>query len=252
MAEKESVSGNKFEEIKEQMISSDSNTIGIAVALLVGLVTLILIFVWTRRRSLGRDVLICGPCDSGKTTLLSQLVVGKPVETYTSMAHNKFSMQIESKPSINLVDIPGHERIRSSIVDEFAGSARGILYVVDSNTIAKQVRDVAEFLHSILSIKTVHKNSPPLAVFCNKQDGGLAKTAQVIKTLLEKEIEKVRVTSSHQLEGLEGETSNKVFLGKEGKSFEFSDISNSVTFVEGIANDIDSLSKVREWLIKIA
>ena len=54
MAEKESVNGNKFEEIKEQMISSDSNTIGIAVALLVGLVTLILIFVWTRRRSLGR------------------------------------------------------------------------------------------------------------------------------------------------------------------------------------------------------
>ena len=80
------------------------------------------------------------------------------METYTSMAHNKFSMQIEAKPSINLVDIPGHERIRSSIVDEFAGSARGILYVVDSNTIAKQVRDVAEFLHSILSIKNVHKN----------------------------------------------------------------------------------------------
>ena len=33
-------------------------------------------------------VLLCGPCDSGKTTLFSQLLHGKPMETYTSMKVN--------------------------------------------------------------------------------------------------------------------------------------------------------------------
>jgi signal recognition particle receptor subunit beta len=103
-------------------------------------------------------VLICGPCDSGKTTLLSQLVVGKPVETYTSMVHNTFTWEVEGKINLNLVDVPGHERIRGSIVDQFSGSARGIVYMVDSNTVSKQVRDVTEFLHSIISNKAVYKN----------------------------------------------------------------------------------------------
>ena len=60
--------------------------------------------------------------------------------------------------------------------------------------------------------------------------------------MLEKELEKVRVTSSHQLEGLEGETSSTVFLGKEG----------NVTFVEGTATELISLGGVKEWLVKIA
>ena len=104
------------------------------------------------------DILICGPCDAGKTTLLSQLVVGKPVETYTSMVHNVFSWEVEGKPNLNLVDVPGHERIRGGIVDLFSSSARGIVYMVDSNTVSKQVRDVAEFLHRILGNGTIHKN----------------------------------------------------------------------------------------------
>jgi len=243
---------SQFEEIKDQMLSGDDNTIGIVVALAIGFLTLILLFIWTRRKSLGRDVLICGPCDSGKTTLMAQLVVGKPVETYTSMVQNANIMEVEGKANLNLVDVPGHERIRGGIVDEFSSSARGIMYLVDSNTVSKQIRDVAEFLHSILSNRAIHSNSPPVLVLCNKQDGGLAKGAQVIQTLLEKEIEKVRSTRSHQLENLEGETSTGVFLGKEGKSFEFKDLASNVTFVEGTAIELDSLAGVRDWLVKIA
>ena len=43
---------------------------------------------------------------------------------------------------------------------------------------------------SVLEI-TFFLLSPPLVVMCNKQDGGLAKTAQSVQTLLEKELEKV-------------------------------------------------------------
>jgi len=244
--------GSVFEEMKDQVLDKEANTIGILVGVVVGLITLLILFVWTRRKSLGRDVLICGVCDSGKTTLLSQLVVGKPVETYTSMVHNVFPLAVQGKPSLNLVDVPGHERIRGGVVEQFSKSARAIVYMVDSNTVTKQVRDVAEYLHSILANTTVNKNSPPLMVMCNKQDGGLAKTAQSIQTLLEKELEKVRVTSSHQLEGLEGETSSAVFLGREGKNFEFKDLPCNVTFVEGTSTDLDSLMEVKEWLVSIA
>lgn len=39
-------------------------------------------------------VLLCGPCDSGKTTLFSQLLHGKPIETYTSMKVTRYSVRL--------------------------------------------------------------------------------------------------------------------------------------------------------------
>ena len=104
------------------------------------------------------DVLICGICDSGKTTLLSQLISGKAVQTYTSMTHNKMTFPVENKDSVELVDVPGHERVRAQILDTFSGSARALIFMVDSNTVSKQIRDVAECLHSILSQKIISKN----------------------------------------------------------------------------------------------
>ena len=104
------------------------------------------------------DVLICGVCDSGKTTLLSQLISGKVVQTYTSMTHNKMTFPVENKDSVELVDVPGHERVRGQILDTFSGSTRALVFMVDSNTVSKQIRDVAECLHSILSQKIISKN----------------------------------------------------------------------------------------------
>ena len=48
--------GNMFEEMKDQILSKDTNTIGIVVALLLGFLTLVLLFIWTRRKSLGRGL----------------------------------------------------------------------------------------------------------------------------------------------------------------------------------------------------
>ena len=47
------------------------------------------------------EVLICGVCDSGKTTLISGLVANKRVETYTSMIENKleFITQLQAHQS---------------------------------------------------------------------------------------------------------------------------------------------------------
>ena len=138
------------------------------------------------------DILIVGTCDSGKTTILSQLCSGKTVQTYTSMQHNQVTYAPgPDKPAVSLVDVPGNDRVRGETVDMFSGSTRGLVFVVDSNTVSKQIRDVAEYLHFLLTNKNIMNNSPPLLILCNKQDSGLAKEATAVQTLLEKEIEKV-------------------------------------------------------------
>ena len=104
------------------------------------------------------DVLICGISDSGKTTLFSQLISGKVVQTYTSMTHNKMPFPVENKASLELVDVPGHERVRGQLLETFSSSTRALIFMVDSNTVSKQIRDVAECLHSILSLETISKN----------------------------------------------------------------------------------------------
>lgn len=44
------------------------------------------------------------------------------------------------------MDVPGHERLRGRFVDEYKNQARGAVFVVDSVTLQKDVRDVAEYV----------------------------------------------------------------------------------------------------------
>lgn len=249
--------------IKERVIHEESfsdglndgspdNTIPLLVGVAVGILTLLLIYLFSKRRSLGRDVLITGICDSGKTTILSQLVSSKTGQTYTSMNHNRFSLPVENKAAVELVDVPGSDRVRGQVIDEFSGSARAVVFVVDSNTVSKQVRDVAEFLHFLLTNKNINSNSPPLLIVCNKQDSGMAKSAGAVQALLEKEIEKVRMTKGNQLAGTQNESRDSVFLGREGKAFELKDLSCKVDFEEASALELSSLKGVRQWISDIA
>lgn len=241
-----------FEETRERLDARDPQTIGVLVALLVGLVTLVLIFVFSRKRKFGRGILLCGSCDAGKTTLLGQLLQGKPLETYTSMKENSGVLSLEGKKPVNIVDVPGHERIRDQILAKYSGSARGIVYVVDSAAIAKQIRDVTEFLFSILSNPTIHSARPRVVVACNKQDVGLVKGAKVIQSLLEKEINALRASRSNRLEGLDGESVDSVYLGKQGKDFTFADLGMKVEFIEISAQQSDTLEPLRAWIKSVA
>lgn len=264
MPEEPIVSSDNFdnEKIAEKVVKESftdtgdidvDNTIPIIVGVGVGLLTLLLIYLFSRRRSLGRDVLLCGISDSGKTTILSQLVAGKPVQTYTSMQHNKFPYSLDNgKAALALVDVPGSDRVRGQVVDKFSGSARAIVFVVDSNTVTKQVRDVAEYLHFLLTNKNIVNNSPPMLILCNKQDSGLAKGAGAVQGLLEKEIEKVRLTRSNQLAGTQTESRDHVFIGKQGKQFELSDLGCKVDFLESSALELDTLQSVKKWISAIA
>lgn len=42
------------------------------------------------------------------------------------------------------MDIPGHERVRNKFFDQYKKLARVVVFMVDSSTLQKDVRDVAE------------------------------------------------------------------------------------------------------------
>lgn len=84
----------------------------------------------------------------------------------------------------------------------------------------------------------------------------MAKGSGVIKTLLEKEMNLLRVTKTSQLEATDA-TSTNFFLGKQGKDFEFSHLGSKVDFAEASAFDKDSetsvdIDQLDNWLNKIA
>ncbi|XP_058835598.1 signal recognition particle receptor subunit beta [Topomyia yanbarensis] len=202
---------------------------------IVILVTLVLLYVWKKKRSARTDVLLMGLCDSGKTLLFSQLILGEAKETFTSTKEN-LGYLATAQGELRVVDIPGHERLRGTFFDQYKNFAKAIVFVVDSVTVQKDVRDVAYFLYTVLADKAT--NNLPCIVLCNKQDETLAKGDSVIKSLLEKEINVVRQTRKSQLQSVDQNNTDSVFLGKPDKDFDFSQVSQTVKFVPCSAQEV--------------
>lgn len=59
--------------------------------------------------------------------------------------YNQAASSLPQK-SLTLYDLPGHERIRYAAFEKVKKLARGVIFVVDSGTIQKDVRDVAEWV----------------------------------------------------------------------------------------------------------
>ena len=91
-----------------------------------------------------------------------------------------------------------------------------------------------------------------MLILCNKQDSGLAKSCSAVQGLLEKEIEKVRMTRSSQLAGTQTESRDHVFIGKQGKQFELKDLGCKVDFLESSALELDTLQSVKKWISIVA
>lgn len=107
----------------------------------------VLFFLWKKKSQKRTDLLLCGLCESGKTLLFSQLLHNESRETFTSIAENVGDYVAEgSGKSLRVIDIPGHERLRGRFFDQYKNTAKGIVFVVDSITAQKDVRDVAEYV----------------------------------------------------------------------------------------------------------
>ncbi|KAL3268424.1 hypothetical protein HHI36_007537 [Cryptolaemus montrouzieri] len=238
------------------MCSAESpNQPEIIIAVLAILLTLVFFLIYKRGKSTRRSILLTGICDSGKTLIFSQLVHKKYVQTYTSIKDNVGGFLIDNV-FLKVVDIPGHERLRYKFFDEHKSAARGIVFVVDSLTFQQDLKDVAEYLYNILSDDVLAKNKTKFLILCNKQDQTLAKGSNAIKSILEKELNTLRVTKSRQVESVDPKTSKTSVLGEHGRDFSFQNFSLNIEFAESFGNhnkdgtnDIDQLVK---WLLKIA
>jgi signal recognition particle receptor subunit beta len=65
------------------------------------------------------------------------------VDSVSSMTSDEDTVQINQK-KVNLIDVPGHERLRSRLWRDFLPIARGIVFVVDSVELSSNLRPISE------------------------------------------------------------------------------------------------------------
>eukprot|EP00794_Sanderia_malayensis_P015444 gene15444-17023_t len=177
--------------------------------------------------------------------------------THTSIRENKGQYLLSKENAgkrLVVIDLPGHERIRGQYIKKYEENTRGILFLVDSATFPKQARDIAEFLYDIFASKVWRKTKPPILVVCNKQDLPVAKSCNVIKTQLEKELNNLRKTRAAALKGTDDSNSpENVDIGKKGKDFSFNNLHSKIEFIECQLKDGDAsnLADIENWLKKI-
>ena len=102
-----------------------------------------------------------------------------------------------------IIDIPGHKKVRNTIKEKYKNKTRGVFFVIDCQTVLKYVCDVAECLHSVLA-GGVFRHRALVLNFNNKQDFKFYKSAKGTKTCLETEIVISNVATTAQIVNKKG------------------------------------------------
>ncbi|VDN23580.1 unnamed protein product, partial [Cylicostephanus goldi] len=223
-------------EVEVKPVGMDHTFVAVICAIIVVLIT-IAFFLLRALKDKADTFLMVGLSDAGKTHIFGKLANRnlEPV-TYTSFQENVLDVDIKGK-HMKVVDFPGAERLRKHLIEKWLkkerSSLRGIAFVVDSSSFSKRSRDVAEFLYDV-ALESGKK--VPILVACNKQDHGLAKSSQVIRSSLEKEIGMINKTRAAALTTTDG-SSFRHTLTDTGGNFAWEDLPRSVEFVECCAVD---------------
>ncbi|KZT26385.1 P-loop containing nucleoside triphosphate hydrolase protein [Neolentinus lepideus HHB14362 ss-1] len=247
----------------------------------VAVLLLAIAVLFLRRKSTlrGNAVLIVGPPDAGKTAILSTLVYNQTLPTHTSLQTNiSFVTLSNPQKPVAIIDVPGHPRVRDQF-KEHLPQAKAVIFVVDSSTVSRNGPAVAEHLHQIFHALTSlppSQHVPALLICCHKIDllnsvaangPGDQLAINRVRTILERELEKRRVSQSGVgVEGLgeEGEEASEMGgleCSGPGGAFRFSEwdggevafIGTSVTV--GKRNEAvdektrsDGLTTLRDWI----
>uniref|UniRef100_A0A1A9WG12 Signal recognition particle receptor subunit beta n=1 Tax=Glossina brevipalpis TaxID=37001 RepID=A0A1A9WG12_9MUSC len=221
------------------------NMTPVFLAAVIGLLFIAIFVILRKRSSARRDFLLTGLSESGKSAIFMRLLHKKYPDTYVSVKENVGEYKSGGLTG-KIIDIPGHYRVRDKCFDQYKRTAKGVIFVVDSVTIQKDIRDVADALYTILSDGATIPCS--FLVLCNKQDLATAKSVKVIKHSLEKEMNLVRGTRGRKLEVLGVNDANKpTHLGKIGKDFEFTHLQQNIQFYECSAKE-GQLNHLTDWL----
>jgi signal recognition particle receptor subunit beta len=158
-----------------------------------------------------------------------------------------------------LIDTPGHGKLRQYALDNLTNpqNLKGLIFVVDAATLSENdeiLRQTADYLHDVLlllqkrmvggkALKALKEI--PVLIAANKMDLFTALPAALVKTSLESEITKIRVSRSRGLldsgigmdEGADSEKDD--WLGEMGSNvFKFSQMEEFDVTVEVIGGNV--------------
>jgi signal recognition particle receptor subunit beta len=228
----------------------------IAAAVFAVIIVSVLLILRSRRKQ-KNTFLIVGLSDSGKTLIFTKLI-NKDVNqtTYTSIKENVYDKLLTKKGQDHrLVDYPGAEKLRTGLFDNWLKkelpSVRGVIFVIDSGTFNRKLRDVAELLYDVLYQLKINKSlSTPLLIACSKQDNSLAKTEKAISDALEREFGLINISRAAALSSTDGRDGGKL-LTFSGGDFSWTDLKmDDLNFIPTSAIETDEfdLKNVREWI----
>lgn len=166
------------------------------------------------------------------------------------MTQNESDFRVGRK-SFSLYDLPGYDRLRIKYWDDFKGRAKGVVFVVDSLLLLSNIRDVADFLYTVLSDPSINKYRVPVLVACNKQDEAKAKSSKVIQNQLEKELNNIRETRISALASTDSDDPASFIIGNPNRDFQYSDLKVPIEFVDCSAKVGEQVEPIWKWLNKI-
>ena len=221
--------------------------INIALIVTISLILLSIVvgaFLLLSRRPKENRLLLVGLSGSGKTALFYQLVAKSKIPTVTSQVKNEFILN-EGKKTYTLIDMPGHPRIRTEVMSAIK-TATAIIFAIDSETVLRNMNNIANFLYDILSSFEIIKNKVPILILATKADILGARDIDTIQQELESEIDYIRSIRLKSNYVQEGET-EQIFIGEEGKEFAFKQISNPIHYGTCSVNNND-VQQVDEFI----
>uniref|UniRef100_A0A7E4W0S2 Signal recognition particle receptor subunit beta n=1 Tax=Panagrellus redivivus TaxID=6233 RepID=A0A7E4W0S2_PANRE len=231
---------------------------GIAVVVLVTAILLLIKFLRSQSKN---TFLIAGLSDSGKTLIFTKLISDEfELQTYTSLKENVYDKFLSPNgTALRIVDYPGAERLRQGLFDTWlskeVNTIRGIIFVIDSATFNKKVRDVAELLYDVIFqlCKSGRRNTP-LLIACSKQDNTLAKSEKAIRESLEREFGLINNSRAAALSSTEGDTNSRVLYDSgDDEEFTWDDLRlKDCVFLPVSATEGENynLAEVRAWIDK--
>jgi len=218
--------------------------LAILVLLLAGLA------VRSLRTPLGDVIAFVGLSESGKTYMVSKLATNDTADpdTQLSIVANQIEYEVENK-KLQLVDIPGNEKLRLNELEKYKGNLRGIVFVINSKSIGNQVRDLAELMYSILTDGTIHSKKPKILLAASHQDAKLAKSGTAVQKLLESELHLLRRTQAAALKDTDENAKSEVYLGERNTStFTFKQLHGQSIEVHECSAKEANLDAVHSWL----
>lgn len=224
------------------------HTTEIAVAVLV-VFTVPLLLHFAIFRSAGRkclpSIVLLGPCDSGKSSLLALLDGARNTKTYTSQLPTPLELSLPDHKAVGstkyrsvndptsiagrkfvLTDTPGHGKLRHYALDRISAlqALSGVIFMVDAaslTTSSEILRHTTEYLYdTLLTLKKRaelmnNKTTIPVLIAANKMDLFTALPAPLVKKTLEDEISKIQASKSKGLLGSGMEVDDEATNEKE-------------------------------------